>query len=116
MKRTLLIEGVDTPSMCCECPCHDWDMETNRYYCLALNGEPRIFDENTKRNDCPLVEIPVPHGRLIDVDELIKQAEQYLSNMSNEFFRVSIGHIIKEIASKTPTVIEAEGGNERLLR
>ena len=32
----------------------------------------------------------------------------YLSNMSNEFFRVSIENIIKEIVDNTPTIMEAE--------
>ena len=60
---------------------------------------------------CPLV-VPEQHGRLIDADELLKQSEIYLSNMSNEFFRVSIEIIIKEIIDNTPTVIAAEVNNE----
>ena len=42
---SVLIKGMDMPCMCCLCPCHDWDMETNRYYCQALKDEPRIIDD-----------------------------------------------------------------------
>ena len=67
---SVLIRGIDTPNTCCVCPCHYWDLEFDRYYCQALKGEPRIIDENTRRDDCPLAEVPVPHGRLIDADAL----------------------------------------------
>lgn len=56
---------------------------------------------------CPLVVIK-QHGRLIDADELLKQAATYLGSMSNEFFRTSIEIIINEIVANTPTVIAAE--------
>lgn len=109
---SLLIQNMDMPCMCCLCPCHDWDMETNRYYCLALKDEPRIIDENTRRDDCPLVEISAPHGRLIDADK----AAVTILMMSNH----PCGHAIENISDVVdwlrikdnniafPTIIEAE--------
>lgn len=97
---SLLIQNMDMPCMCCLCPCHDWDVETDRYYCLALKGEPRIIDENTRRDDCPLVEIPTPHGRLIDADvacEKYKDEDSLIAELAYRKIR------------NAPTVIEAEG-------
>lgn len=60
----------------------------------------------------PLVEIPTPHGRLIDVDELIKviTANDYTlvsehNSVDRGMFTVGIMQAINE----APTIIEAEG-------
>lgn len=47
---------------------------------------------------CPLIEIPTPHGRLIDADELVRiwTGAQFYGS-------------IKPIVDARPTVIEAEG-------
>ncbi len=97
---SLLIQNIDMPCMCCLCPCHDWDTETDRYYCQALKNEPRIIDENTRRDDCPLREIPTPHGRLIDADvacEKYKDEDSLVAELAYRKIR------------NAPTVIEAEG-------
>lgn len=73
-----------------------------------LTGHEVDKCSKTRHVCCPLSEISSPHGRLIDATELLRQSELYLSTMSNEFFKVSIKHIIKEIVSNTPTVVEAE--------
>lgn len=91
----ILIKGMDMPCMCCLCPCHDWDMETNRYYCQALKDELRIIDENTRRNDCPLVEVPTPHGRLIDADAL-------------SLWDIDVANYPSNYIKNAPTIIEAE--------
>ena len=103
---SVLIKGMDMPCMCCLCPCHDWDMETNRYYCQALKDEPRIIDENTRRDDCPLAEIPTPHGRLIDSDKLAKVIEDAMNRKDNP-----LGYDAVEILGEiyvAKTIIEAE--------
>lgn len=91
----ILIKGMDMPCMCCLCPCHDWDMETNRYYCQALKDEPRIIDENTRRNDCPIVEVPTPHGRLIDADAL-------------SLWDIDVANYPSNYIKNAPTIIDAE--------
>jgi hypothetical protein len=91
----ILVKGMDMPCMCCLCPCHDWDTETDRYYCQALKDEPRIIDENTRRDDCPLVEVSTPHGRLIDADALpLKDIDN--SNYPSNYIKAA------------PTIIKAE--------
>lgn len=62
---SLIIKGMDMPENCFACPC------CNPYpgtclYCGALNGLPGIISPDSGRlDDCPLAEIPTPHGRLI---------------------------------------------------
>ena len=97
---SVLIQKIDMPSMCCVCPCHDYDMETNRYYCQALKDEPRIIDENTRRDDCPLVDIHTPHGRLIDASKLPIE----LVDEDGFCAAVCFSGYIEE----APTIIEAE--------
>lgn len=66
----IVIRNMSMPSMCCLCPCHDWDMEYDKYYCLALKDEPPIYDEHTRRSDCPLVELSeiIQTGGVADVE------------------------------------------------
>lgn len=103
---SVLIQKIDMPSMCCVCPCHDYDMETNRYYCQVLKDEPRIIDENTRRDDCPLTEVPTPHGRLIDADALKNQVAQWRD--SCRFQDAQVLCTVIDMIHKAPTVIEAE--------
>ena len=62
---------------------------------------------NVKRPDwCPLIEIPTPHGRLGDLDEL--KAHYRYSEADSEDERVWMMNIRRAITN-APTVIEAEG-------
>ena len=58
-----------------------------------------ITNVATRVNSCPLVNVPEPHGRLIDADALI-----YSLGASDE--DIYCKYTIEEDA---PTVIEAEG-------
>ena len=61
---------------------------------FANCNEPHI-------DKCPLVEIPTPHGRMIDADELIGYLNEWLSDSVALFgFTRIINH--------QPTIIEAE--------
>lgn len=48
------------------------------------------------------VEVPTPHGRLKDADELIKHDHQHYEHLSDEFYIT-----VRDIEN-APTVIEAE--------
>lgn len=75
----LLIKGMDMPNGCHDCliPCD------------------KMVYEQSRPNDCPLVEIPTPHGRLIDESKI-------------DFSRPkTFGEIVAEI-SNLPTIVEAE--------
>ena len=61
--------------------------------CVTVN-----VNEMTVSKYCPLVEIPTPHGRLIDADELVRIWKGAMFSGD-----------IKPIVDARPTVIEAEG-------
>lgn len=97
---SVLINGMEMPENCCDCPFvrASWG---NDYYCAKGNGtEDNIRVLMSKRmDDCPLIEIPTPHGRLIDADEL-----------ANKTFYSTTGapYITYRTFCNAPTVIEAE--------
>ena len=74
---SILIKGIDMPKICGVCE-FNYCLEGGSYEwweCVILHDDINQFD--TRRTDCPLVEIPTPHGRLIDADlfkEIIKDS------------------------------------------
>lgn len=63
----ILIKGMGMPLMCGECPCYN----ESDYSCNATGRGVIEYRYDGRPDNCPLVEIPTPHGRLIDADELI---------------------------------------------
>lgn len=114
---SVLIKGMDMPISCNACPmlegngldglCHAasrWldDDEYWRWY-LYPEGDA----DYSRPLNCPLVEVPVFHGRLIDADALTKvMCEGISPSDGNEGFNHPFD-ILRAI-SNTPTVIEAE--------
>ena len=82
---SILIKGMEMPENCDTCPLSKWDSTNEKFYC--------IFD------NCPLVEVPTPHGRLIDADAL----DYKLGSSDRDIY---VRGVLEEEA---PTVIEAEG-------
>ena len=93
---SVLIKGMEMPQNCDKCRFQS----ALRLYCDAM---PYNFCGNTddiERPDwCPLIEVPTPHGRLIDADKL-----------ANETFygATSAPYITYRKFVNAPTVIEAE--------
>jgi hypothetical protein len=65
--------------------------------------------------DCPLIDIPTPHGRLIDKDKLMKWleiTEECKDCKSNNYGFCSKGtefvNACEAITTECPTIIEAE--------
>jgi len=94
---SVLIKGMEMPRHCGECGidwCHIWHRAEN-----PIEKRPP---------DCPLVEVPTPHGRLIDADKLclssgFSTATEYGMGRSDQ---------IEAIKSNAPTIIPASGGAE----
>lgn len=76
---SVLIKGMEMPTKCGKC---------------------FVGDRSICKYGCPLVDIPTPHGRLIDADEL--KLKKYHSCVAKENV-VAVAHI-----DWSPTVIEAE--------
>ena len=74
---SILIKDINIPSSCSDCPLN-YDMMS----CIITGTRwwsDRImlmdFDcINERLYDCPLIEVPTPHGRLIDADKLLEKA------------------------------------------
>lgn len=107
---SILIKGLDMPETCAECPCMRHDSMGNgfrtlhAYQCnLTLNRiENPDFVLSRKEANCPLVEVPTPHGRLIDADE-IRWVEHHDSDGNVSRYMVAFSD------EMPPTVIEQEG-------
>ena len=119
---SVLIKGMEIPYCCIECSyCEehehkeilrndDYEYKVKMIFNCKLKPEDvedgwvGVEVADRKRQDwCPLVDVPTPHGRLIDADELIKEAGQYWDEHSVGFYGVGTGNILR-----APTVIEGE--------
>lgn len=90
---------VHLPSSCEKCPFNYADMSVG--LCIAASKTIDTRTYGRKRHpDCPLVEIPRPHGRLIDAEALMISVLDAMKNKTDDSV---IGLI-----DKAPTIIEAE--------
>lgn len=92
---SVLIKGMKMPTDCVSCRWH------RKGRCILTDVET-----NTGR-DCPLVEVPTPHGRLIDADET-KEALRRAEALTRAFGY----HNVIQTVSEVPTIIEAEEGEQ----
>lgn len=96
---SILVKGIEKPKDCGVCPFKldgwpdEWEM-----HCKLLGRQVGYFDKKSKMpKDCPIVEVPTPHGRLIDADAFdrhMKQTPRYFSMCCD--------------LEEQPTIIEAE--------
>ena len=99
---SVLIKGMEMPKTCEYC-----DLCTSDGDCIATGGDSlwdvlpegaEYFPAGWKYEGCPLVEVPAPHGRLIDADAL-----DYKLGASDADIYVRC-----TLEEDAPTVIEAE--------
>jgi hypothetical protein len=111
----LLIQNMDMPNSCKECRVCSIDFDW--FNCpLGRQADGRVLDlENyndefiyteSRHPDCPLREIPTPHGRLIDADKLTKVIEDALNRKDNPLGYDAIEILGEIYAAKT--IIEAD--------
>ena len=117
---SILIKGIEMPKNCYECFCHEqvkagvdhpafdycvlenWKQSCTPFTMTVAEAKEGIADS------CPLVEVPTPHGRLIDAGAIFEQWYQLnfdrkISDGTLAYWNVLLG--------KAPTVIEAEEDN-----
>ena len=96
----ILIKGRKMPNRCFECI---FLTTVPNFFCLA--GKRDLCAEhgiNISRPDwCPLVEVPTPHGRLVDLDKMV---DEYWDGSSMRIDKTDIKDI-----EEYDVVIEAEG-------
>lgn len=83
---SILIKGMSKPKTCDDCivPLSKCDYLQKR------------------ADDCPIIEIPTPHGRLIDASELIKSYMKGTKTDIDDFYDTI------DIIDNAPTILEEE--------
>ena len=66
---SVIVKGMEMPKNCRTCPML---FDGHNYRWCNITGESLGIEETDNGRDehCPLVEIPTPHGRLIDADAI----------------------------------------------
>lgn len=62
---SVLIRGMEMPESCEDCTFYTLRPVAR---CTLLGNLITSFDDD-RLSDCPMVEVPTPHGRLIDADD-----------------------------------------------
>ena len=106
---SVLIKGMEMPKDCAGCQlrfgsyCTRLTDDNNGEILLCVNKE---IVGKTRNKRCPLVEVPTPHGRLIDADKLIQLIKNRL-NEPDAAFGYDTVDLFADIEN-FPTIIEAE--------
>lgn len=73
---SILIKGMKMPERCEGCLMYRHNAEYDYAYC-CISSVNVLGHGNARLNNCPLVEVPTPHGRLIDAEKLERDIEEY---------------------------------------
>ena len=95
---SLIIKGSIMPLMCEECPCYDCD----DYSCKATGRGVIEYRYHGRPDNCPLVEVPTPHGDLVDRDDLIDEINRVTFAERYDY------NVAYNIVTDAETIIEAE--------
>ena len=102
---SVLVKGMEMPENCRDCEFWCMYRNSHRMYCKSINRQLEADEENEigkkRLSDCPLIEVPAPHGRLIDADALLEDVRKNSVSYSADDFA-------HEWVDVQPTVIEAE--------
>lgn len=99
---SVLVKGWSIPTDGC-CGCY---FRTGKY-CGILGRNERVLEyaeRFTRPDNCPLVEVPTPHGKLVDADAFKKENERLL----HCDFPYLSETTLEELIDAEATVIEAE--------
>lgn len=110
---SILIKSMEMPKGCITCMFKSESLFNRTMWCEWLDdplGDYTKCDEEWRHPDCPLVEVHVPHGRLIDGDNVIELLREQLTGDRDtvyEYYDDGLEMAISEL-SIVPTIIEAE--------
>ena len=116
---SILIKGMEMSKNCLACKLRGDGSDSKYIWDCPFTGLEYTKEEGEagRLDDCPLVEVPTPHGRLIDEDNVIDAIHERLQVLRThkEFIKkhgdIDLLGVMPYIA-KIPTVIEAEGEDE----
>ena len=104
---SVLIRVMEMPKKCGQCKLYHAEYPM---YCLAVEGHRTVGAPYGMPSPdwCPLVEIPTPHGRLVDIKSV---EDRKFTTVDNEYERWWNG-ALDSVVDNAPTVIEAERSEE----
>lgn len=110
MMGVYFIKDMEMPARCVECRLSTLYSTKERPLCRLLMKYMTYEEWKAKRLDnCPLIEVPEPHGRLIDADAL-KVSLVYAKETAK--WLVPLLRTVLIIVDKMPTIIPASEEGE----
>lgn len=100
---SVLVKGMEMPKDCNTCCFHGFGDRDCKLIVCSLTGNSTPLSHMA---DCPLIEVPTPHGRLVDADEL----KATFCAECNHTITCEDCDIDYHIGRLAPTIIEAEEG------
>ena len=104
---SVLIKGMEMPKNCAYCPLSEYRnssiLDCKQIGTVGTASRDTHNVLNRRHPNCPLIEIPTPHGGLIDEDELANKTF---------YSKTSAPYITYKTFVDAPTVIEPEGSEE----
>jgi hypothetical protein len=106
---SVLIKGMEMPKGCIGCLFKDIGTHTMTQ-CMLVAGWVKYADDGNGIPDaCPLVEVPTPHGRLVEFIDVAVTDDEDTGTEEINFGKALSAYLKMRSA---PTVIEAEGKDE----
>ena len=104
---SILIKDMDIPQKCGQCKLYHAE---HPMHCMAVEGHRTVgAPYGMPRPDwCPLIEIPTPHGRLVDIKSV---EDRKFTTVRTEYQR-GWNVALDSVVDNAPTVIEAEGSEK----
>lgn len=102
----IYIKGMEMPFTCLNCNFHKCAGGVGDFCSLTKR---RQFRFKNRPKDCPLIEVPEPHGRLINVDKVLDALAHNLGIRSLDYLTPGERAIVSWFRD-APTVIPEEKG------
>lgn len=99
---SVIIKDMNKPTEREKCPFYEVVLFRPYPYCKVYIGGNCYFPYN-----CPLIEVPAPHGRLLDADDVFHVLTYYYHH-STDFQHETL----KEALARVSTIIGEEDGEE----
>jgi len=104
---SILLKGMEMPKSCRKCFIKKESCPAIRKRIQALPKNNHIYAPyNYRHDDCPLGNVPTPHGRLIDADALLKLLDSCM--FPSDMVTTRALSMATNWLKDAPTIIEAE--------
>ena len=107
---SVLIKGMKMPKNCEECDFCHWSNLHQTGRCDRCDDEPVCADfgtdyKRTRARFCPLVEVPTPHGRLVEFIDVVVTDDEDTGTQE-----INLGEVLSAYLKmrSAPAIIEAE--------